>query len=560
MKFSVALIACLVALSNGLTNAQTSRVSITGDRPAGEATIRGHAIYDDTEKPARHVGVALINTTHVSESQRIAVTDNKGDFIFKNVATGSYRVAADFGGRTNGFPAGEIDRSEGFEVSVDGSSSIDVKIRAIRGASITGRVTYPDGEPVMGAQVNVYRKLRNQWTHAAVVAAGTETDDRGIFRIYPLHAGEYAISVTEQSMVIQEREGTTIQTVESNSINPYFYQDSADLKDATIIQVDGGRETNNINFTLIERATYEIAGSIMTNEKPLPGIYLRLNAHDDGLGGPTLMRPWGLATQSDKDGHWFFKGVPDGTYDIDLDPMWSGNGSQRSFGRFVAQRKVVTVAGSDISGIMINLTEGGRISGRILCESGKPLPRELIVITELVSVTNPYRSSSSVQVDATGNFTLTGVPPGENILTVSCGRDCFAKSITLKGSDLLRQPIKVESGLEVTGVVVAISSEVGTLTGRVVSGKDKKPLSGTFLGLMPTDETRWLGRSFGDIAAMTDANGAFKVSGPPGDYFLVTVTNPKIIASPEALKDLARKSMRVSLKTSTPNEVEVIVP
>ena len=559
MKSLFLLIACLVTMVGGAANAQ-SRITITDAVNRGEATIRGHAIYDDTEKPVRRVAVALIKIDLPSSARRLTVTDGKGDFIFKNVISGTYRVAIAFGGHTNGFAASEIERTDGVEVSVEGSASADVKVRAIRGASITGRVTYPDGEPVIGAQVNVFRKGGNQWMHAAVVEAGTVTDDRGIFRLYPLRAGEYAISVTEQSLSIQEREGRTVQTVENNSINPYFYQDSTDLKTATIIQVDAGRETSNINFTLADRATYEVTGSLTANEKPVADIYMRLNPHSDGISGPTLMRAYSLAAKTDKDGNWSFKGVPDGTYDIELDHVWSSGSNGASVEKFLAQRQVVTVAGSDLSGVIISLTEAGRISGNVVIEGGKPLPKQLSVTTELLSNPNPYRYSRSFDLDPKGNFTIVGVSPGENMISISCGLGCYTKAITLKGRDLSRQPIKVESGVEVSGLAVVLSMEVGTLTGRVISSKDRKPLAGVVFGLLPTDETKWIGTFREGASGVTDPGGTFKVSGPPGEYFFVALTDPTSITSIEAFRDLARKSPRVSLRTSTPNEAEIVVP
>jgi hypothetical protein len=116
-----------MSVASCVANAQASRIVVTGDTTKGEVTIRGHAIYDDTEKPVRRVGVALINTERAAAPQRITVTDGKGDFIFKNVVSGKYRVAVDFGGHTNGYPTNEMERTEGVEVSVDGSSTADVE-------------------------------------------------------------------------------------------------------------------------------------------------------------------------------------------------------------------------------------------------------------------------------------------------------------------------------------------------------------------------------------------------------------------------------------------------
>jgi hypothetical protein len=335
MKYrSTALFAiCFLAVIPKIASSQSSTIIHDSNVAKGESTIRGRAIYDDTDKPARRAPVILLSAT--MKIHRMTVTDSNGDFIFKNVPGGIYRLAVDFSGRTNGFPAGDLDRNAGVEITVDGTSPAEVKLRAIRGASITGRVTYPDGEPVVGAQINVFRRMNNRWSHVAIVAAGAETDDRGVFRIYPLRAGEYAISAIEQSLAVEERDEGTVHTVENKSLNPYFYQDAVNLKNATIIQVEQGREISSINITLTERATYELSGNVMVNEKPLPEAFLRLSPNDDKLGGPILMRPFGRSTRADKDGNWSFKGIPDGSYIIELDPTWwssTASGYQKNGG------------------------------------------------------------------------------------------------------------------------------------------------------------------------------------------------------------------------------------
>jgi hypothetical protein len=557
MKSSLVLIVPFFLLTAAFSNAQTTTTyTLPTETAKGESTIRGHAIYDDTEKPVRRVGVSLIDTA--SSTQRLAVTDGNGDFVFKNVAAGTYRVAVDFAGRLNGLPSNELAKKEGEQVTVDGSSSADLRIRAIRGASITGRVTYPDGEPAIGAQINVFRRLGKQWTHAEIVTSGTETDDRGIFRIYPLRAGEYAISAIERSMTIEERNGSTMQTVSNQSLNPYFYQDAPNLKNATVIQVDAGRETTNINFTLTERPVYEVSGSITLNEKPLLGVYLRLDAHDDGVPGPTLDRPYGLPVRADKDGHWSFKNIPDGTYDIELDPNWSGDSHRRSYERYLATRRVVTVSGADLSDISINLTEAGRISGSIVMEGNKLLPKLMTGRTE--SIVDHYHSARELEMDQSGKFVMGGVAPGENLFSIDINSKFYVKSITWKGRDLLRQPIKVEAGQESSGVVVVLSTELGTLSGRVLSPLDRKPLGGVRFMLLPVEENRGRDR-LGMRAGVTNEDGLFKIEGPPGEYFMVVmIGSSSTISSFDAFKEIARRSPRVTLKTTLANEVEIIAP
>jgi hypothetical protein len=554
MKTSSLLIVPFLLLTTAFANAQRTTYTTQVDTARGASTVRGHAVYEDSEKPVRRVAVCLMNTE--SKLQRWAVTDGNGDFVFKNVAAGTYRVLVAFGGRMNGFPRNDLNSPPGEQVTVDGSSSIDVRIRATRGASITGRVTYPDGEPVIGAQINVFRKVGKQWVHEEIVTSGN-TDDRGIFRLYPLRAGEYAINAIEQSLKIEERDGAAMQSVSNESVSPYFYNDAPNLKNATIIQVDAGRETPNINFTLTARALYEVSGTLTVNQKPMAGIYLTLNLHDD-VPGLTGERANGQTVEADKNGHWIFKSVPDGTYDVELDSIWSGRLPKSPFERYLAIRQVVTIAGADLADIAINLTEAGRISGSITMEGGKPLPRGLNATSS--STNDNYHSTQNLEIDQTGKFVLSGVAPGENLFRIDSDSKFFVKSMTWKGRDLLRQPIKVEAGLESSGVSVVLSTEFGSLIGRVLSPLDRKPLARRPFGLLPVDETRWKDGT-GSISGITNEEGIFKISGAPGEYIMVVVPDgPNTITTFEALKELALKSPRVTLRTTPGNEVEIIPP
>ena len=548
--------ACFFFLLIGGASAQTSTVNSEPKMPKGGSTIRGNAIYDDTEKPARRLIVMLMPGSGRTMSQKMAVTDGKGDFVFKNIPAGSYRIIASFPGRTNGSPVSEIDLTKAIEVTTDGSSSHDVKIRAFRGGSITGRITYPDGEPVIGAQVSVYRRDGNRWSYAAISTGGAETNDRGIFRLYPLLAGEYAVSAIEQGMVTQVVDDHTIQTTGNNSINPYFYQNGSNLKTATIIQVEPGSEVSNINLTLTERATYEVSGTITANNKPVQGISLTLNSDDGGLGGPTLTKPWGPVVTSDNEGRWSFKGIPDGLYKIELRSFGS-EGERTS--KYMSVQQQVTVVGDDVSGIVLNLTEGAKISGTLTVEGGKPLPQYYNFNIESASNSSaPSRYSRQTYSD--GSFSITGIAEGAIFLGLSVARGYFVKSLTYKGRDLRRQQLNVEAGQELTGVTAILSTDVGSLQGRVVSSQTTKALPSTVLVLLPVDETLWIGRHV-LVTGVTDIDGNFKVSGAPGDYRIAVIpSDPRRFDSFETLKDLARKAQRVSMNTTPQELVEIAVP
>lgn len=530
------------------------------DTPKG-STVSVRAIYQDTERPVRRAAVQIVSED-LPRVSRQGVTDARGELRFKNVTAGQYRVYVGFPGFTNG--GAVYDSSKAVIVDVDGTSSVEVKIRAERSAAITGKITYPDGEPAVGAQINVFRKNGKQWEHVAIISAGAHTDDRGVYRIYPLPSGEYVIGVIEQSLVIEEREGGAMQTTGNKSLNPYYYGGAAHYSTAALIPVDAGREINNINVTLAERATYKVTGTIAARGMPMADAHLRLQPHDDGLSGPTLMIPHGLSVQANKDGQWSFTDVPDGNYSVELDQRGSGfsqYGENKMNPRLVGQRQLVTVTGADVSGVVISLSEGGRVSGSIVVEGDKQLPRAgRVALHPLArSKSQNYGTVSHGDLWAKGEFLIDGVPAGEHFLTVEAwDKNYFVKSITWTDRDLLRQPLKVTEGSEVKNVRIVLSRDVGSLTAHLVSAEDKKPLGGQLFVLVPSDEQRW-SRSDSFIYGYTDKHGTFRVTGAPGEYILVMQRRD---VAPVTTIDYIRESAsgpRITLKTGEQPVVEIAV-
>lgn len=524
------------------------------------STVSVRAIYQDTERPVRRAAVQMFSED-LPRVSRLGVTDSRGEFRFKNVTAGQYRVYVGFPGFTNG--GAGYDQTNAVIVDVDSTSSVEVKIRTERSGAITGKITYPDGEPAMGAQINVFRKSGKRWERAAIVSAGAQTDDRGIYRIYPLPQGEYVIGVIEQSLVIEERDGGTMQTTGNKSLTPYYYGGGSSYSTATLIQVGPGREVNNINVTLAERATYKVTGTIAVTGIPMAGVHLRLQPYDEGLSGPTLMIPYGLSTQANKDGQWTFSDVPDGIYNVELDQMGSrapqGGESERK-PRLVGQRQLVTVTGADVSGIAISLTEGARVSGSIIVEGDQPMPRggrvSLQAVTQRIS--QDY-GGISLEPWAKGQFLIDGVSAGEHHLTVQIwDKNYFVKSITWTDRDLLRQPLKVTEGGEVKNVRIVLSRDVGIVSGRLVSAEDKSPLGAALFTLVPSDDLRWA-RTDSFIFGYTDKQGSFKVTGAPGEYILIMQRrNVDPVTTMDYIREHAA-GPRITIKPGEQSVLEIVV-
>ena len=77
-----------------------------------------------------------------------------------------------------------------------------IEIRLSRGAAISGRVIDELGDPVVAAQV--VAEAAASTTTGFTVAASTETDDRGEYRLGSLQAGTFAVAVlTRGAMTVQ---------------------------------------------------------------------------------------------------------------------------------------------------------------------------------------------------------------------------------------------------------------------------------------------------------------------------------------------------------------------
>lgn len=579
---------------------QEESVQVKAAAAPAKSIVRGRVIYEDTNRPVRRARIMLLPASGKGGPEHAGVTDAHGEFRIESVAAGSYFVVVDAPGIIT--PFSQIDiaeaanekatllsiRKEFEEVSVNGTNSVEVQVRARRGGAITGRITYAEGDPAINVPVTILRKkdgrlIRFITSFSQSALMGFKTDDRGVYRIAGLPSGEYIVGAVETYGPGNSGEDFSEYALfGKGSLSTNYYQNETNPRQATPVKVEAGQEATEINITLVERATYTISGTVVARQGRAP-VRARIGIQPKSEDSQNPFFDSSQGTPTDAAGRWTIPNVPDGAYIITVDPILDyyleteetdvtvGISAQSTQGprrparppspSFTRRQQDVTVSGADLSGIVIELSEGGRVQGTVAVEGNKKfLQGGANILLVAIGGTSPFEKYGSVQED--GKFMFDAVPPGEFYLYLpGAGEEYYIKAMSAGGTDLLREPLKIGQGTNIDNVVITVSSEVATLAGRVLSSEDSKPVRGASVLVVPADPARWrFVNTF--LYGSTDGAGTFKVTGAPGAYLVVTLAAGDQLSglNETFIRARAATAKQVSLQPNGRETIELIAP
>jgi hypothetical protein len=540
------------------------------------ASVAGRAVFEDSSQPATRYRIQLIAAAVLLSplsTHRIptVVTDPNGQFNFRTVGAGEYYVVAgaidEHRRSAPPFPIPTGDaaadaakmkqfKKENLRIAVDGLHNLEVNLRLPNPhfGTISGRVLGDQGTPVAGASVHLMRKDEDQF------GASVLTNEQGEYRFLGLPAGDYIISA---SPALKERSATTTVRGMQGLPGATYFPSTLSLANSPPVTVLADRDRGDVVITLISRRLYSLAGMVRTKTdgQPVTNAVLRLSvikladdeaAVSNGTGIESAMSNYG--TSPDSGGHWTFENVPDGRYRLLVVPK----PEERSKPLFVQVQQELTVQGSDIQDLVIDVSAGTRISGSLVVEGNGPSPQFVRVAA------SQYKSpsSSSARLDGPGSFALTAVPSGEvQVSAFAYPQDQFyVKSIEANGVDLLRSNLTIAEGEQIQDMRIVISNNVGVVMGRVISQNGNKPIPGinVLLRRVADDKLRLYG---GKLTATTDEAGNFRISGAPGVYLVVawrTQGGPTLL---EAIDKAQREqSPGMTLSSGDTKQLEIRLP
>ena len=264
-------------------------------------TIKGRIVADDGQ-PLMNANVMVQSLTTPPAVKPTSV-DSDGRFVFDDLAPAPYIIYATAPGYID--QATSLGDATQWPRHLIGSN---VRITMIRGGVITGLVTNAKGEPMVG--VPVHATITNaaaSITSFFTGAGNSETDDRGIYRLYGLLPGQYIVSAGGAGQF-----GDFSANGFDNDVPSYYPSSTRDT--GVPVSVRSGDETSGIDIKYRGTEGHSISGTVLgaiEGNTQAGGITIFL-----APAGSSAVLALELASPTDPRRAFSFNGVADGDYDL----------------------------------------------------------------------------------------------------------------------------------------------------------------------------------------------------------------------------------------------------
>src|SRR5262249_7924296 len=234
----------------------------------------------------------------------------------------------------------------------------------IRGGVITGKVMDDEGAPLIARRVQLYTlngQGQKRYYQGLFMYEMSQTDDRGVYRIYGLPPGRYIISAGG------EGEGDPLR-FGSGKFALTYHPDTADEKQAKVIELKEGSEVTDVDIRFgSARKTYEAAGRVVDKEtgKPVPRIYVSCGPKPEKDGSNS-----GYSTTAIADGQGNFRlpGLPPGRYQAMIMDVLGETG-------YTGEAVEFEIANDNVSGVELKAFLGASVSGFVVIEGADAVAR-----------------------------------------------------------------------------------------------------------------------------------------------------------------------------------------
>jgi hypothetical protein len=363
---------------------------------------------------------------------------------------------------------------------------------------------------------------------------------------------------------------------------PVYYPGTTASASASKVTLSVGEERSGIDFQLQLVPTAKVQGVVVGGDGTAPQM---AQVSLQPAGRQDMPQVPGIGANSARlgpDGRFSFQNVTPGQYtlivraaardpnapqDAQAVPGPGGRGGRGGLlgGRGGATAQIlwaaaeVNVDGRDVTDLSLTLQHGMTVSGRIAFEASTAQPPADLTGTRVTLQPNGQSGFEigpmpAAQADASGQFTISGVAPGQYSLRANlnaAGRGAQAgtplgggppvggaagqagggrgswtlKSVAVNGRDTLDFPLDIKPNENISGAVLTFTDRTQELTGTLQDAMGR-PTSDYTVILFALDNRYWTPQSRRIVATRPGTDGKFAFRNlPAGQYRLTAVTD-----------------------------------
>jgi hypothetical protein len=510
-------------------------------------TIKGRVVSDD----GRPLTNASVTATTNTGSPRAAGVDSEGRFVFDELPAAVYVILATAPGYID--PSVATGEPSQWPRHLIGAQ---LRITLIKGGVITGTVTDSRGEAVVGVPVKATLANGPGSSILNFVGGGgsSESNDRGVYRIYGLLPGQYTVSAgggREFGQFGANGFDLDVPTYFPSSTRDTAIPVSVRSGDATTgidIKYRGseGHSISGVVLGTIEAGAGAVSGTVSFN----PVTVLLSHA------GTISVLSIAIASVADERRAFSFNGIADGEYDV-LASFASGPNESALVGT-----KRVTVRGGDVTGIELRLAPLSSIAGTIMLDAIKPEDKcdkrgSQLVETDIEAPRDDRKKSGSqaltglfagfgLAVNDKGEFAIRNLEAGRYRLEIKLPTESwYVRAINLTAAppqpsssgppseaipnqrNTWQGVLTLKVGERISGVSIEVGQDAASLCGRVAVTPEGTAIPAGLRVHLVTADREQANNILRYDETLVNRDGSFAFTNiAPGRYFVVSRVEP----------------------------------
>ena len=434
----------------------------------------------------------IVERTGLPRFGLTALAGRAGEFRFAKLARGRYVLSAAKSGYTfRPFP----------EVAVDlecGETKNSPPVSLWKSAAIGGTVWGPGDIPLAGAEVHACQWRDMFGARECVSIAHSETDDRGIFRVYGLSAGDYMMVVLPPRFIARPGELQFRRALLYPNVEQWETAGRLSLAWGEEERVDLAWPDNNVFSARIRVRTPE--------GKPCEGCDVMIAPNESSYIGAQLETLYSI-----EGGQLVAHGLPVGSYNVLV--RWIGDFGE-SYG--VSELNVMEQRHAETN---VQVKPSGSVGGTVIFEGAPNTLEALESNISLHPIQFPtfWPQRTGRVADRTGSFEVQDVPTGVYFITLDpLPEGGYLRELRQAGRRLPSPRLRTEGDMK--GLEIVVAFDGGSLSGQVSMSREPEQCAVLLIaqaGASEYQRTR---------SVDCDPQGAFHLDAiAPGDYGLVAI-------------------------------------